>query len=197
MTMDAGSRSKGKSMTHDEDADDAVVPRGEQARATKAPAERAPEPQTASDDDADDENFGNRAHGRDPHDRPFSAQFPKTGETHTLNVTMSATLYRKIQQIARDEGVSTDDFACELLAEGLVLRAWEIVEKKSALRGSAPTHQHQHQHGGGGNQRHGKGHNQRRNNNKGRGGYGNTLNLMEDKAAFLEYVRNQEKQRRR
>jgi hypothetical protein len=46
-------------------------------------------------------------------------------------------------------------------------------------------------HGGGGNRGgRGGGH------NKGRGGYTNTMNLLEDKAAFLEYVRNQEKRRR-
>ena len=31
--------------------------------------------------------------------------------------------------------MSPEDLACELISEGIVLRAWEIIERKSAMRG--------------------------------------------------------------
>lgn len=130
----------------------------------------------------------------------------------TLNLEVSRALRKRLEMSARDEGVSVEDLASELLAEGLVLRAWEIVERKSAMRGGgSPQQIHQQQqrqgnvrhgggHGGGHGGNHG-GNKQGGGNNKHGGGRMNkrhaahaaSLNLMEDKAAFLEYVRNQER----
>jgi len=171
---------------------------------------------------------GNRqpAPGRDQHDHDEymdeeeeAAPTPAAPEPdeYILPVRMSRSLYKKLQYTSQDEMVSIDDFACELLAEGLVLRAWEIMERKSAMRGGGPGHgvphgNSRHGGGGGGDQRHGGAGNHQGGGNKGGGGgrqhhrgnrqntraqnHANTLNLMEDKAAFLEYVRNQERKRR-
>ena len=126
----------------------------------------------------------------------------------TLNLNVSKALRKRLELSAQDEGISVEDLASELLAEGLVLRAWEIVERKSAMRGGgSPVQQHQQQqrqgnvrHGGGHQGNH-QGHKQGGGGNKHGGGRMNkrhaahaaSLNLMEDKAAFLEYVRNQER----
>ena len=108
-----------------------------------------------------------------------------------FSLPLSKTLARKVQQKAADEGVTPEELLCELIAEGLVLRAWEIMERKSTMRGGG------RQQGGGGNfnqkgggrYRDQKG---RRNFNKGNRAERGTA-LLEDRAAFLEYVRNQEK----
>ena len=138
----------------------------------------------------------------------------------SLSLKVSRALKKRLEMSARDEGVTVQDLASELLAEGLVLRAWEIVERKSAMRsgagpaaGSTQQHQqHQRQgnvrqgHSGGGsspNRHGGGGSNSSAPNRHGGGGGGRmnkrhanhaaSLNVMEDKAAFLEYVRNQER----
>lgn len=132
-----------------------------------------------------------------------------------LRVRLSSQLMRKLRDMAQDEGIDLPALVSELLAEGVTLRAWEIVERKSAMRGHSAGNQPQ----GNGNQRYGNhrnGPNDRHGNHRGgpNGRHGNNRygnaqghprsggNLannawMEDKAAFLEYVRNQEKQRRR
>lgn len=140
-----------------------------------------------------------------------------------LSLQLSAALHYKLQHQAKDEGISVEALAQEMLAESVVLRAWEIAERKNAMRGP-----HSHAGSGGpnygregqqrppygangqanGNTRHPRGYErpssaspelthhqtrpttgpgQRRPNNA----------WMEDKAAFLEYVRNQEKRTRR
>ena len=55
-----------------------------------------------------------------------------------LNLQLSQSLTKKLAAKAQLEGVSIEDFATELIAEGLVLRAWEIMERKSAMRGNHP-----------------------------------------------------------
>lgn len=137
--------------------------------------------------------------------------------TSGLNLQVSKTLKKRLEQSAREEGVSVDDLASELLAEGLVLRAWEIVERKSAMRGGGSPQQQQQQQqrqgnvrqghsnkpsgyqgqGGGNNaSRHGGGGGGGGRMNKRHAAHATSLNVMEDKAAFLEYVRNQERKNR-
>jgi hypothetical protein len=132
-----------------------------------------------------------------------------------LTVRISKALHRKLRDNAREEGVTMDELISELLAEGVVVRAWEIVERKQTMRGGV----------GQGNNRGG----QVNNNANGNVSHGNTqqgsqqsriqfqqggnpqaqkklqrqarqhansMDLLQDKAAFLEYVRNQEKKRR-
>ena len=117
-------------------------------------------------------------------------QEEELGEVHekdklVFKLPLSRSLARKVQQKAADEGVSPEELLCELVAEGLVLRAWEIMERKSTMRG--------------GNNRPQTFNQKNRYQQKGRRGFnrgnrnekGNAL--LEDRAAFLEYVRNQEK----
>lgn len=105
---------------------------------------------------------------------------------NTLLINVSASLKRKLLDKARDEGISVDDFVAELLGEGLVLRAWEIAERKQTLKnpnGNANNYNSKNGYKQGG---------MRRNNNK-----KNSYNrIMDDNANFLEYVRNQEKRQR-
>lgn len=112
-------------------------------------------------------------------------------DPNTIVVKLSQSLIKKITRQAEEEGISVNDFASELLSEGVVLRAWEILERKNQLRGSSSPSQGNHgrsqqNRGSGGRQ---KGH---------RGGmsHGRYQAIMDDKATFLEYVRNQERSRR-
>ena len=172
-----------------------------------ASRKKGSDPVSSHEEDRDDGEFeGSPSRDDEEEDGDYqpseNARFkPKQPESYSLNVRMSESLYKRLVQVARDEGVSADDFACELLAEGVVLRAWEIVEKKSAMRGSNMGNQPQgnqqrHGHKGPGQGGGGGGGGPRRPHNKGRGSYANSMNLLEDKAAFLEYVRNQEKRNR-
>ncbi len=121
----------------------------------------------------------------------------ESNDKQPLQIKVSAALIRKLTMQAQDEGVSLEEFIGELLAESVVLRAWEIVERKAQMRGGNASG-NQQQAGNRNNQGQGGG----RHNHKGGGGNRNTRNhqryhtLMEDKAAFLEYVRNQERKQR-
>lgn len=147
-------------------------------------------------------------------DDEFAA--PAKPRDPVLSVRLSAQLHHRLIYSAREEGISLESLVQELLAEGATLRAWEIIERKGAMRGVQP------QGNSPGSQRQFSGHpssqngNQRSGGNRGphgpnrphqsghQGHQGNhqgnrrpTSNAwMEDKAAFLEYVRNQEKRRR-
>jgi hypothetical protein len=132
-----------------------------------------------------------------------------------LNVKVGKSLVRKLSEYAGYEGLTKEELAAEILSEGLVLRAWEIVEKKATMRGPNQQNFNRQNNGNvngnvaGGNQSpgHNQGHNQQ---NRFQGGnkmaqkklqrqarqHANAMDLMSDKAAFLEYVRNQEKKRR-
>lgn len=138
-------------------------------------------------------------------------------KSEQLSLTLSQSLMRKLNGKAQAEGIAVDDLAAELIAEGLVLRAWEIMERKSAMRNShvpsgsngqgrynfrsnsgQGTNRNRGQNKQ--NQNFGNGNNQVQNVN---GGFGNSnnrksnyKNIMDDSASFLEYVRNQEKKQR-
>ncbi len=122
-----------------------------------------------------------------------------------LTLRLSATLIRKLGEKAQIEGVSIQDFASELLSEGLVLRAWEIVEKKNAMRGvnasgPSPSQGNNHRNQKFGYRNNQNGYVKRMPNDSGSSPRSNSSrqsykNIMEDNANFLEYVRNQEKNR--
>ena len=137
----------------------------------------------------------------------------------TLSLSLSKSLVRKLRDYAREEGVPMEDLAMELIAEGVVLRAWEIVERKHAMRGGNQSQGNQgnfnrsHNNGNsGGNAPHGNtahGHSQQQRQFQGGGNkqaqrklarqarqHANSMDLLQDKAAFLEYVRSQEQKRR-
>lgn len=116
-----------------------------------------------------------------------------------LRVKLSKSLVRKLREQAADEGIGLDEFVTELLSESVVLRAWEIVERKNQMKGGQPS-----MGNGRGNGPHTP--QQNRNNNNGQGHRGNKghrgmnhsryQTIMEDKGAFMEYVRGQERNRR-
>ncbi len=109
------------------------------------------------------------------------------GAEQVFKLPLSKSLARKVRQKAADEGVTPEELLCELVAEGLVLRAWEIMERKSTMRGGRPQSFSQK---GGNRYREQKG--RRGFNNRGSRAEKGTA-LLEDRAAFLEYVRSQEK----
>ena len=121
-----------------------------------------------------------------------------------LQISLSESLQKKLARQASEEGISTEEFISELLAESVVLRAWEIVERKNQMRGPSGNSNHSGNSRSSGNSNHNNqsNHNNRNNNNRGqnkhRGGMsqGRYQSIMDDKATFLEYVRNQERTRR-
>lgn len=103
----------------------------------------------------------------------------------TIQLRVSQSLYRKIKQKAADEGVPVQELLSELIAEGLVLRAWEIMERKIAMRSSSSSHSYKGNNRyeqRGGRKNFGKGNRSEKH-----------AHILEDRAAFVEYVRNQEK----
>lgn len=130
-----------------------------------------------------------------------------------FSVKISKSLHRKLIDYAREEGVVVDELAAELLSEGVVLRAWEIIERKQTMRGGHSQFNRQSQgsnvngnvaQGGqhqGGQQHRGQfqqGGNRQAQKKLQRQArqHANAMDLLQDKAAFIEYVRNQEKKRR-
>lgn len=133
-----------------------------------------------------------------------------------LTLHLSSSLLRKLERKAQSEGVSLEELAQELVAEGLVLRVWEIMEKKTAMKGvpqgggvpqnlrnnnqnrvgfrnqnySKPRNGFHESNGHGNGGHH---HNNSQNNSYGRQNY---KNIMDDNANFLDYVRNQEKKQK-
>lgn len=134
----------------------------------------------------------------------FNQNLPSFGQIKAdddlLKLKLSRSLMKKLHQQAEDEGLSIEDFVSELLAESVVLRAWEIVERKNQMRqpsGNSVQSNQRSQNMGNSGSNHG--------NNSGRGGnrrhrggmsHGRYQSIMDDKATFLEYVRNQERSRR-
>lgn len=131
-------------------------------------------------------------------------------EENTLTINLSRSLYKKLKNKASVEGVSPQDLASELLAEGLVLRAWEIMERKSTMRqssnggnynqgGNRSGHKQSYRNGSqngynrGRSSNHSNSNYSNSNNNSGQNRRGNYQHILEDSANFLEYVRNQEK----
>ena len=129
------------------------------------------------------------------------AHMPKQ-EGNDFTIRLSNSLAKKISQQAIEEGLTAEEFAVELLAEGVIVRAWEIVERKNQMRGQ-PSNGNSTQLGnrtGNGHQQYGRnGHNnqnQRKTHNRGGMSHTRYQSIMDDKATFLEYVRSQEKNRR-
>lgn len=133
---------------------------------------------------------------RDEDEEEYYARKPSPDEPAELRVSLSKSLFRKIKEQAADEGISLEEFATELLSEGVVLRAWEIVERKNQMRGGNSQQPNGNNRGGQpGNNRGGQ-NNYNNHNKKGRMSHMRYQSIMDDKATFLEYVRNQERNRR-
>ncbi len=141
------------------------------------------------------------------------------GADSKLVLHLSQSLTRKLIAKASSEGVKVSDLAAELLSEGLVLRAWEIMERKTTMRGPSannfnpqPSRNQNRQgfrgqgNGNGGNsygngqqsaqQGRGRGHGNGQAQNGGVGRRMNYSQIMDDSANFLEYVRSQEKKQK-
>ncbi|MCB9229260.1 MAG: hypothetical protein H6618_06585 [Deltaproteobacteria bacterium] len=146
------------------------------------------------------------------HGEPTVHSDEPSGRQHkepVFQIRLSRALHRKLLSKAQAEGVSPQDLARELLSEGLVLRAWEIIERKQAMRSPA-NHTNQFSQNGH-NRQQTKGyrnHNSQNNHNHSRNrqnhynghssgpGHnrrGNFNHILEDSANFMEYVRSQEK----
>ncbi len=134
-------------------------------------------------------------------------QAPRSSEPiveREITVRPSDSLFKKLREQAEEEGLGLEEYCMELLAEAAVVRAWELVERKLTMRGGnaggGNQQQQQHRHN---QNRHGNHGNNNRRDNK--GGHNNRRgmsqsryqNIMDDKASFLEYVRNQERKNNR
>ena len=116
---------------------------------------------------------------------------PESDEA-TLKITVSRSFASKLKRTAQEEGLSLDDLATELLTEGLVIRSWEIVERKLTMRGETGNQNNNQNRGN---------NNFRRNNHHKHGGQGGKRpgfnnNVLDDRASFIDYVRNQNPNRR-
>ena len=139
---------------------------------------------------------GEAASGKKPSEAGAAASGKK--QTHkgrevaeqVFKLPLSRALARKVQQKAADEGVKPEELLCELVAEGLVLRAWEIMERKSTMRGGGGSRPQNFNQKGGNRYREQK---NRRGFSRGHRAEKGGSALLEDRAAFVEYVRNQEK----
>lgn len=98
-----------------------------------------------------------------------------------LSIQISHSLYNKLLDLTKKEGLrSVEDLVIEILSQGVMLKAWEILEKKfSEQKNQSLQH----------NQSYNKGSKK----NFSRNQY---FNIMDDKAAFLEYVRSLDKKRK-
>lgn len=161
----------------------------------------------AADDDADElppleQKFTapESAIVRETTKAPASVVAPVQDTSEQLRVKLSKSLVRKLREQAADEGIGLDEFVTELLSESVVLRAWEIVERKNQMKGGQPSMGNGRGNGPNGPQQN------RNNNNNSQGHRGNKghrgmnhsryQTIMEDKGAFMEYVRGQERNRR-
>jgi hypothetical protein len=125
-----------------------------------------------------------------------------------LELRLSLSLYRKLHEKSREENIKVEELASELLAEGLVLRAWEIMERKNTMKGgnysassgNNRTQNRPYTRGNGAstysNQtkvRTHSGNNQFQNKNVRRPKFSHSD--LNDGANFIEYVRSQEKKK--
>ena len=120
-----------------------------------------------------------------------------------INLSLSASLRKRVTLQAEEEGISVEDYVAELVGEGVVVRAWEIAERKAQMRNpnSQQGQQNQNRNHRGGNRPPSRGNSSGgasggRNPNARRGRQ-NLNNVLEDGPQFLEYVRNQERRQGR
>ncbi len=117
---------------------------------------------------------------------------PPEKET-SLTLKMSQALKKRLIEKSHDEGISVEAFAAELLTEGLISRIWELRDKRPGPQQGHQGHQGHYQ---GSNQRH---NDRQHHGNKPphrRGGRDQYFNIMDDKASFIDYVRNLDKKKR-
>ena len=129
-----------------------------------------------------------------------------------LTVKLSRSLYAKLLESAHDEGIAVDELAKEILAEGVTLRIWDILDRRMRTREGEMLH-HQQNRGPQGGQNRGNQGNQGNQGNPGnnKGGHNRQHqggpkgrndrrqerynNILNDGPSFLEYVRQLDKKR--
>lgn len=159
--------------------------------------DQSPRNPSASDRSASQFSNSSRPGGKvDNHSYNGISRGPNVSQQEAiLEIKISGSLFRKLKELSRTEGLSMDELATELVAEGCVVRAWELVERKATMKnlGGNTNHSGAPSH----NNRGGGGFNNKQNYNpKSKEGRNNYNKIMEDNAHFLEYVRNQEKRQR-
>lgn len=125
-------------------------------------------------------------------------------EPSYVAVKLSKALKSRLVYKAESEGLTVSEFCEELLAEGMVLRAWEIMERKATLKqdsgnGTNRPNSNNRHHNNNQNFKHKNNSNQNNNrrphnnnlrHNKNQSNFNNKM--MDDKATFMEYLRKQE-----
>ena len=144
-------------------------------------------PSSNLDEAEEERGHENEAPGVDSHDQvEMKAEAKKESSNRSeLTIKLSQRLMEKIKRQAEEEGISIEDLVQEFLAEAVTLRAWEIVEKKGLMRMGTTAVPQMNRNSGRGQR-------------KGKHGMsqGRYQSIMDDKANFIEYVRNQERNRR-
>ncbi len=116
---------------------------------------------------------------------------------NNLSIKLSKSLLNRIKITARSEGLTVNELAVELLSDSVAVRSWEIIEKKQSLnKNNQGNNNNNHSSNRSNNYRkyNNNSHNNNNNNRGNRGGnrYNAKNNMMDDKAAFMDYVRKQE-----
>lgn len=161
------------------------------------PSQRNEKGQSSSNTDEVGEPNGNRVRPEDiepkePEESDELEQGPIDGSSWELKVRVSRSLFMKLRDKSRQEGLEMSQLAAELLGEGLVKRAWDA-GRGGQGQGNHQNYRQDRDRG----QRHGRPHDRHNRNNDNRRGVSKDRyhNIMDDKAAFLEYVRGLDKKR--
>jgi len=150
-------------------------------------------------DKENEESVSNGEQGQqDDSQQRGDAQPEETGDDegaagYEFSVVVGTSLGRKLIEQAEDEGLSVEEYMRELLAESVVFRAWELAERKIQMRGGNSQGNQQNQQHRGGNNNNNNNRNNKGRNRRGGMSHSRYQNIMDDKASFLEYVRNQER----
>ena len=148
----------------------------------------------ALNDDDDSQDGNNTEHNRD---------MPQEKVVLELKLPLSQSLLSRLKAMSEDEGIAMTELAIEMIAEGLTKRVWDNQgQSRSQPSSNQGSQQQQRSHSP-----QNKFNNSNSSNNNNRSNPNNrnqsnvnraqrNSNIMQDKAAFLEYVRNQEKRRR-
>jgi hypothetical protein len=181
---------------------------GSEKTASEQEAIASKSQQTEEEDQLDPIQAAQEVVPADINDDSDYQQTPRSNEPiieREITVRPSDSLFKKLKEQAEEEGLGLEEYCMELLAEAAVVRAWELVERKLTMRGGNAGGGNQQQQHRNNQNRHGNhGNNNNRRDNKG-GGHNNRRgmshsryqNIMDDKATFLEYVRNQERKNNR
>jgi hypothetical protein len=121
----------------------------------------------------------------------------KSEQGKEIRIRLSQSLHDKLLESAHDEGIGVDELAKEILAEGVTMRIWDILERRARTREGQMLQNHG-QNASPGNQKYG--HHKGHGNHKGGGnhhGRGNSRHeryqdILNDSAAFMDYVRKKE-----